>query len=67
MLGRILLLFNETGGLSVAGMALHSYQYQIKYWMWVAFYSLLPDTLHWDLQRILGSVRTFVLCFSEEN
>lgn len=67
MLGTILLDFNETGGLSVAGIALHSYRYQIWYWLRVAFYCLLPDTLHWDLQRILFSVRTFVLCFTEEN
>lgn len=67
MLGTILLYFSETGGLSIAGIVLHSYQYQIKYWQRVAFYCLLPDTLHWGLQRILGSVSTFVPCFTEEN
>lgn len=67
MLGTILLYFSESGGLSVAGVSLHSYQYQIKYWLRVAFCCLLADTLYWDLQRVLGSVGTFVICFNEEN
>lgn len=45
-------ILSGTGGLSVAGRALHSYQYQIKYWLLFVFYCLLPDTLYWGLQRI---------------